>query len=191
MRRGAKLPKAVSVRDTVWITGTTPSLGFLVFCCIAYYAWFFVGYFSDKDTVEPVLVESPQTISVDIEKASHTVPVTAHTFKAGQDVASYADVVGLPFKASIIYLSGVNTVYSDNRFVLYRQYFFDLVVGDKTFSINGDDLSSLGFNIDYQSDCLVHVKSSKTHFYATCPPKESRDYVEDKNTTEPVLAGLI
>ena len=164
---------------------------FLVFCCIAYYAWFFVGYFSDKDDAQAVLVETSQAVIDSSQKAVISAAHSVDSVKAGQGVTSYADAVGLPYKASVIYLSGVNTVYSDNRFVLYRQYFFDLIVGDKTFSVNGDDLASLGFEIQYQSDCLVYVRSSKNHFYATCSPQESRDYIEDKNNNEPVLAGLI
>ena len=166
----------------------------LVFCCIAYYVWYFVGHFGDKAPDPQVLDQAASAVSVDAKAPVRSPVDTSHTLEAGEDVPPYADVLGLPYGASIIYLSGINTVYSDNRFVLDRQYFFELVIRDKTFSVTGDLIASLGFEIEYQSECLVYLRSAKGNHFATCPPRESKDYVEDKaaqNDSEPLLTSIL
>lgn len=163
---------------------------FLVFLCIIYYAWYFVGYFSDKEDDKTVLVENAQTVSSNVQETGPKVLAADSDTKASKNAVSYADTVVLPYSATIIYLTGVNTVYSDNRFILNRQYIFDLVVGSKTYSLDGETLVSLGYDIEYQSDCFVRVRSSKNNFYATCPPKESRDYLEDTKNNSPSISLL-
>ncbi|WP_445945669.1 zonular occludens toxin domain-containing protein [Shewanella sp.] len=163
---------------------------FLVFLCIVYYVWYFVGHFSDKEDVKtPVAAVSASIPAID-GKASGSVDSSDIDPKAGKDVPSFADSIGLPYSATLIYLTGVNTVYSDNRFILTRQYIFDLVVGPKTYSLDDEALTAMGFAIEYKSDCMVYVRSSKNHFFASCPPKESQDYIAEKESSSPKVSLL-
>ena len=136
------------------------------------------------------MVEVSTPVLVDAEKVDAKAVIVNHNSKAGKAVASYADNVVLPYSATLIYLTGINTVYSDNNFILTRQYIFDLVVGSKTYSLDGDALVSLGYDIQYQSDCVVSVRSSQSHFFAICPPKESKDYLKEKQNNSPSISLL-
>lgn len=162
----------------------------VVIVTICYWVWFIDDKVTDKEVVSGVLVEAAAPVLQTVGQVDAQNPDSSDVPQTRKDVLSYADSLGLPYKATEIYLSGVQDVYSENRFLMHRQYFFDLIVGSKTYAIDGEQLASLGFELEYKSDCLVYVRSSKTTIPAICPPKESLNYEQEPKGQQPSVSLL-
>lgn len=163
---------------------------FIVFLVVVYYVWYFVSNFAGDEVPDVSVEQVPASVPVGTQEINVKALDTPNTPQTHKDVSSYADVVGLPYSANQIYLSGVQAVYSENRFLMHRQYFFDLIVGSKTFSVDGEQLAALGYEFEYKSDCLVYLRNSKTSIPAICPPKESLEYEPESKSTQPQISLL-
>lgn len=162
----------------------------VVLLVIIYYIWYFITHVFVDEVPEVPLGEVPQAVSVDAPKADSTTVNPVPAAQANKNDSSYAASVGLPYSATMIYLSGVQAVYSENRFLMYRQYFFELVVGTKTYSVDGEQLAALGYEFEYKSDCLVYLRNSNASIPAICPPQESFKYDVEIKTSQPSISIL-
>ncbi|WP_434951830.1 zonular occludens toxin domain-containing protein [Shewanella sp. HL-SH4] len=150
----------------------------VTFFSICYWAWFINSKFQDDDPVPIAYEQVSKAISRDDVKVLDTSNRADITSETGKSVYSYADSLGLPFSAFNVYVSGVLTKYNKNRFVLGRDFFFNLETEKGQFSVNSDDLIAMGFEIEYKADCLVLLKTSTTVIPAICEPSKvvSNDY---------------
>lgn len=89
--------------------------------------------------------------------------------------------LNLPFKASSIYLNGVNTVYY-GKHRLSRDYVFTLHIGDDIFNIDGDSLLGMGYKIFYKSSCLVELRDDVGSKYVICEPRKVQLATVDNNS---------
>ncbi|QTE84364.1 zonular occludens toxin domain-containing protein [Shewanella algae] len=161
---------------------------FIVFIlCLAYLSWFFVDMFSDKSPEKTVVVEGVEASSSTAAKAVDTVSNHSAAAKAGQAAGSGAVIVGLPYNSTGIYVSAVLDVYNQNRFLIDRQFVFNLDKGDKQYSITGTELEAFGFGIEYKGDCLVLIKTADRTIPALCPPQPISEQVLPRAVNSPTV----
>ena len=85
------------------------------------------------------------------------------------NIVTPVHTIALPFGASKIHLTAVNTViYSQHR--IRRDYVFNLYINDEVFFVSGDVLKDIGFKIFYKNSCLVELRSDVGSNYIFCEP---------------------
>lgn len=162
----------------------------VIVCAICYWAWFVSDKISDDEVVSVPLEESATAIFDNNEAPIVQDINSAVIAKSDKGAFNFSDSVGLPYKATAVYLSGVFTTYSDNRFFLERDMFFNLKVGDGFVSIDSEQLLALGFTLEYKSDCLVYIKTKVNLIPAICPPNKIKDIDHDFDINKPTVKLL-
>lgn len=151
---------------------------FIIIFAICYWGWFIYDKLKDEPLPEVTAYEINQTsVSIPLS-SSPKAGITDSNTQARKNDFRFSDNVDLPYQASAIYLSGVFSVYTDNRFFVKRDLFFNLKVGDSFVSMASDELIELGYELEYKSDCLVYVRTSKKMIPALCEPVKIKNQIQ-------------
>ena len=147
----------------------------VVIASICYWAWFINDKISGDEVIQAPMAQDSVAVFQNNEAPISQDSSSFNSIKGDEDGFNFSSAVGLPYKATAVYLSGVFTTYSDNKFFLERDMFFNLKVGEDFVSIDSDALIALGFTLEYKSDCLVYIKSNSNLIPAICPPSKIYD----------------
>lgn len=160
----------------------------LVLLCLFYWIYFIASKLSDDVPDEVTQEQGTETIFQSVGKTVDTTGGVTANAQADKSYPNFADNVGLPYRSTEVYVSGIFDIYTQNRFFKRRDYVFNLVSGEHHYSMTGEQLIELGFEIEYKSECLVYLKSSKSLFTALCPPNEIRDNEALARTGKPSIS---
>ncbi|MCL1164416.1 zona occludens toxin-like protein [Shewanella chilikensis] len=156
-----------------------------------YYIWFFFFFENPADTAAQG-VESSQGSGQVVAEAG---AVNTHTQGNQADVRGHSPVnlpaVPLPYGAKELYLTGVQSNFNQNRFLVGRDYIFELRSPKGAYAISGDRLADMGWSFEYQHECLVIAKNGSSVVNAVCLPRETHDYVPREvanNTNQPTVS---
>lgn len=153
-----------------------------------YYIWFF--FIFETPTANP---DQPDKSA---EMAGQTVPAAAPAnsdIKSDQVAVRGASslAVPLPYNSKELFLTGVISNFSQNRFLMSRDYFFELRGASGAYAISSDLLTEMGWSFEYKHECLVVAKNGPTVVNAVCLPRETHDFVPRevaKNDNQPSVS---
>ncbi|QIJ04706.1 zonular occludens toxin domain-containing protein [Shewanella chilikensis] len=159
-----------------------------VVCCIGWFIYS-LGFASDSKVESKAVSAAAPGAPVAGQGDAKAVSAVS----ASQAVKGSADdvrPVNLPWGAKEVYLTGVLDTYNKNRFLVERDFYFELRAGAKSFSANSDLLASMGFSFEYKSDCLVVVRQGGSSFNAVCLPHESFEWTDSEvvNNAKPSVS---
>lgn len=156
---------------------------------IIYYIWFFFIFETPKANPEQPI----QSVQGSGEVVPAVTPVNSDTQSNQAPVRGASSVapVTLPYNSKELYLTGVISNFSTNRFLMSRDYFFELRGSSGAYAISSDLLTEMGWSFEYKHECLVVAKNAGSVLNATCLPRETHDFVPRevaKNDNQPTVS---
>ncbi|MEL4274928.1 zonular occludens toxin domain-containing protein [Shewanella xiamenensis] len=154
-----------------------------------YYIWFF--FIFETPTANP---DQPDKSAEMVGQTSSAPAAPNPDIKSDQtDVrgASSLAPVPLPYNSKELFLTGVISNFSQNRFLMSRDYFFELRGASGAYAISSDLLTEMGWSFEYKHECLVVAKNGPTVVNAVCLPRETHDFVPRevaKNDNQPSVS---
>lgn len=154
-----------------------------------YYIWFF--FIFETPTANP---DQPDKSA---EMAGQTAPAapSANPDIKSDQIAVRGAIslapVPLPYNSKELFLTGVISNFSQNRFLMSRDYFFELRGASGAYAISSDLLTEMGWSFEYKHECLVVAKNGPTVVNAVCLPRETHDFVPRevaKNDNQPSVS---
>ncbi|MCT8866968.1 zonular occludens toxin domain-containing protein [Shewanella xiamenensis] len=162
---------------------------FVLLGVFIYYIWFF--FIFETPTANP---DQPDKSAEMVGQAAPAAAPANPDIKSDQTHvrgASSLAPVPLPYNSKELFLTGVISNFSQNRFLMSRDYFFELRGASGAYAISSDLLTEMGWSFEYKHECLVVAKNGPTVVNAVCLPRETHDFVPRevaKNDNQPSVS---
>ena len=165
-----------------------PSLIFaiaLLLCCFGYAAWYLL-FKDDEKTGTDIIQESITKTSDILQKDNTENSSISSNPNDIQATLKNSFSLDLPYNAQDIYFNGYVQV-ELNKTTKYKEYAFTLLLNQKRFSLNTNDMQFFGIKIYFINECKVKLIQGNKTRYVYCEPRysdETRAKPEQRGTSE-------